>query len=290
MRVGTLATFCVVVLLVGSSCGPQCTCSPYPFYSAVFLTGADSNKVVPLGFGQYLGVLLPGSGRTIEGSDGVRLIPYLPTVDQPDDMTFEQFWPGATMNTGTFGGTVTLSSRAQPARAVGRSLPAWHLTVVIGSDPRGEFNQGTYSGRGTTTMVTGQSFVVSWPVGGAAPTTSDVSVLAPVGPITTVHSAYQPGGQTTFSVIKTFTQQLFVATGVGRAKLNAPDAMPPGCNASPEPACSTGRVGPSQDFVVRNDPTWTCSVRHGCIHDSANGYWHPDWYQRADPSDPVVMP
>jgi hypothetical protein len=280
MRGGGLAVLCLAGLLAGGSCS-TCICSPYPFYSPVFLTTADANEVVPIGFYQAVGVLLPGSGRTINASDAGRVISYRPTVDQPDGMTYESFTPGTLNYTGKpppFGGLVDLRAPAQ-----GR-LPSWHVLLMIGSDPFGENIQGTYSGRGTTLMVTGQSFIVTWRVGGAAPTTTNASVLSPVGPVLTLHSAYGKGPNYAFSVDKTFTQQLFIATGIGTATLNAPDAMPEGCNAAPSASCHSLLVGPGQEFDVRDDPGWSCSLGKGCSPLGTGEAPRPDGYHFTSPS------
>jgi hypothetical protein len=268
MRAVVLATL-VLVAVVGSSCG--CSCGAYRAFTTVMLTAADSGKIISLGLRQSVGVLLPAGNRTIRDSDPNRLTPYPSPQDQPPSMTLEVFGPNATEYTGklfNFGGTVVLSSPAAGPN------PEWQVTVVVGSDPLSGYSGTTYLGAGTTVMLAGQSFVISWPVGGKAPTTSDPSVLAPFGPAAQLEPAfYTTGEAVTFGA--PFMQQLFVASGLGTARLASPDTVLVSNNSQRIP------FGPSQDFIVTMAPAWECSLEHGCMQLKLGGPVRPDHYYPA---------
>jgi len=267
---GSLAAICLVGAFLGQSCG-GCICSPYPFYTAVTLTSRDANTVVPLGAYQTLGVLLPGSDRQIDTSDSKRLIPYHPTVDQPPDMTFAEFSP--TGATPPFGGKVEISASAQGGN------PRWHVTVMLGTDPQSDGWPAGYIGSGTMLLAPGQSFVMSWPVGADAPTSTDPTVLAAVGEAMPVHSEYEAGPDYRFIVYKTFNQQLFLAAGSGTAQLAAVSALPPRCNSEPGPGCSTIPVGCSETIRVIDDAGWQCSLDRGCVPLKGIAAQRPGGYQ-----------
>jgi hypothetical protein len=282
MKGVVLATLSTAALVFSQACGgPQCICSPYPQYSAVLLTEKDSGLVLPLALYQSIGVMLPGSGRQIDSSDHDRLIPYHSTVDQTTGSTYAAFTPEAVIywdRLNRLGGRVELFAPAQG------SHHEWHVTVMIGTDNPNLGNFGTYYGSGTALVAPGQSFVISWTVGTPAPIITDPTVLAAATLPVTVESAYRPTNQPQFTVLKTFMQQLFVATGRGTAQIDAPNALPLGCNAGPGMMCSSGPVGPSQKVSVQDWSGWTCSLDGGCAQLTKDAHFLPGGHQFSVPS------
>ena len=263
MKVCAVAILATASLLLGPACMTQRCDGLWPGDSApVLLTEKDAGAVVPVARYQPIGVLLPGSNRRINDSDEARLLPYHPTVCQPPDMTFASFapvWAIYKDKLSRIGGRFEISAPAQGAHH------AWHVTVIVGTDPGAVGYAGTYFGRGVVFMSPGQSFVVSWTVGGRTPIINNPAVLAPAGLAMTMATSW--GAR--------FTQQLFVATGYGTDEINAPDALPLGCNISPHGECSRVPVGPSQKVVVADEYGYACSLDGGCEQTKADASGAP---------------
>ncbi len=185
-------------------------------------------------------------------------------AQQPDGSTLVSVVPmggAAWGKPAHFGGTVSL------AASVGFSQSPWSITIQIATDPLSEHDQHTYLGSGTTVMQVGQTFVMTWPVGSAPPMTSDPSVLRPW--TVPIENVTQPVGDSTIHSVR-YMEQLFVAAAIGQVVLTAPTAFDPKDGR---------RFGPSQRFIVRADPRWTCSPAEGCSTPIATGdNWRPDQY------------
>lgn len=287
MRLSLVAGL-VLAAIAGSAC-EHCSCGGYVNYATVVLTEKDAFQTVPVGAFQSVGVLLPGSHRTVTPSDAGLLVPYGPAAFVPDGMTLLTFRPDQPGDVGrpfVFGGVVSLSA---PATA---DHPLWMAQLIIGTDPLDvnfvppSFPQGSgaFTGGGTTVMALGQSFVVSWSAGGGAPTSGSASVLQPLGAPVRVHSAWQ-GSQSPPYSVRTgpeWLQQLFVAVGVGSAMLTVPDAVHTLDR-------NLGSFGGNQTFVVRSTPDFSCTVDGGCheLTMPQTGPTRPDHHYPAGQTPPA---
>lgn len=230
------------------------------------LISQQGGTAVPLGLYQTAGVLIPGSGRALTPSDSDR-VQSGPVDRQPDGSSLFTVYPKASAAWGKpfhFGGTVGLTASTNTFQS------RWSVTIEIATDPVSGYDLHTYVGSGTTVLQIGQTFLMRWPVGSAAPLSSDAGILMALTDPIEGFVASQPVGGSTVTHGTDYMEQLFVTVATGSAVLSAPSAF--------DPSRPTN-FGPSQRFIVRDDPRWTCSPAGGCsTPDAEQDNSRPDRY------------
>ncbi len=262
-----LALGMALTVLAGTGCG--CSCGGGPLVMDLLVTQAGGAPT-PVGLHELVGVLIPGSGRSLTPSASDRVTTGL--VDQqPDGSSLVTVYPTATAYWGKpfhFGGTIELTASTNLHQS------GWNTSIEIGTDPNSIYDLHTYEGAGTTVMQVGQTFLMTWPVGTPAPASSDAAVLTLLGNPVEVARATQTVGQSTIIKGIAYMQQLVVAVNPGNAKLSAPQAF--------DPAHLNRLFGPSQQFIVIDDARWTCSPSGGCsTADAEENNSRPDRYYPA---------
>jgi hypothetical protein len=273
---------CALLLMVGSSCGPEEECSQAACAQGpsvrFLLTLKSDDQVIPITPYDPVGVLLPGKA-VIVVSDYSRLV-AVALPDQPADQTYRIFKPVYEPIPGkpwTFGGTVTLSSPAVGTRA------EWQVTLIIGTDPETKFDGRSaypayFSGR-EINLALGQTFSLNWPIGYAAPSSSDEAVLAPVTGVIAMDEGYANVAVTRVSAGSSYEQQLFAAVGPGESVLSLPRAAGSRDCAIKD---TQGQCLETPTVFVESRSTWSCSTDTGCIQVNWDGVSRdrPEKYQR----------
>jgi len=264
------------ILLLGPACSTPPPCGDCGFPYVMDLLISQQGGIVPVGIFQTIGVLIPGSDRTLSPSIPDRVMAQGAGHD-PEGSSLVAVVPQGGAIWGQpehLGGTVRL------AASTGWFQSPWSVTIQIATDPLTGHDPHTYVGSGTTVMQLGQTFVMTWPVGSAPPTTSDSAVLRPwTAPIERVTNPVGRGSRPAMR----YMEQVFVAAATGQALLSAPNAFDP----------KDGRTfGPSQLFFVKDDHRWTCSPAGGCSTPVATeDNWRPDYYHPPPPTPvPWVSP
>lgn len=211
-----------------------------------------SGATFPVGRFEQIGVLVPGSGRGLAITGGDQASAY-PVDHEPDGSSLFTVDADGASYTGKpfhYGGTLRLVA------SVNSNYAPWSVTIQIATDPLSGHEGHTYVGSGTTVMQVGQTFVIDWPLGADPPTTSDPGVLAPLGDPLEAFVGLQPFGQGNITQGIHYRQQVFAAIGTGDAVIRAPSAF--------DPVHAYFEAGPSQQFIVQDNPRWTCSPERGC--------------------------